>query len=84
MTLASVASPFSRERDLQKAIALTGRLRTDPRGSASLHPGGLQWLLRGSLDPDFPMRVWYEGNDLVAFVVWEHAALIRGASIRST
>lgn len=60
---------FSRERDLAPLLALLGRLRGGERGSHFLHPGGLQWLLRRLLNADFALHVWYEGDDLVAFVV---------------
>jgi GNAT superfamily N-acetyltransferase len=60
---------FSRERDLAAVLALVGRLRAGPPGSAFLHPGGLQWLLRRIVNPDFAVWVWYEGDRLAAFVV---------------
>ncbi|HLQ04278.1 MAG TPA: GNAT family N-acetyltransferase [Verrucomicrobiae bacterium] len=69
--MSTLAQPcvFQRERDLLPLLALLGRLRAGPRGSHFLHPGGLQWLLRRLVNPDFAVQVWYDGTDLVAFVV---------------
>src|SRR5207253_2527956 len=69
MTTLSEPARFSRERDLDALVALVGRLRAGPRGSHFLHPGGLQWLLRRLARPDFAVFVWYDGDDLGAFVV---------------
>src|SRR5437868_6868275 len=61
-------SRFSRERDYVRLVELVGRLRR-AGGSAFLHPGGLQWLLRRTALGHFAMWVWYDGDDPVAFVV---------------
>src|SRR5437764_1469442 len=69
MTTLPEPSRFSRERDLDALVALVGRLRSGGSGSHFLHPGGLQWLLRRTVNPDFAVFVWHEQNELVAFVV---------------
>jgi GNAT superfamily N-acetyltransferase len=60
---------FVRERDLDALLGLVARLRAGARGSHFLHPGGLQWLLRKVVDPDFAVHVWYDADELVAFIV---------------
>jgi GNAT superfamily N-acetyltransferase len=71
MSVTTLLEPrtLSPERDLVALLALVGRLRAGPRGSSFLHPGGLQWLLRRMVNPDFAVRVWYDGAALVAFTV---------------
>ena len=60
---------FSRDRDLAPVLDLLGRLRAGDRGSHFLHPGGLQWLLRRLVNPNFAVHVWHDGADVIAFVV---------------
>ena len=60
--------PFDRARDLVRIAELAGRLRA-MRGSAYLHPGGLQWWLRRLAIGALAAWVWYDGVDVVAFSV---------------
>jgi GNAT superfamily N-acetyltransferase len=61
--------PFDRERDLRDIVTLVARARAAGGPSDYLHPGGLQWLFRRLRDADFGVWVWYDGDDLLAFVV---------------
>ena len=60
--------PLSLERDAAALVGLAGRLRA-AGGSAYLHPGGLQWWLRKTVDRALAAYVSYEGPELVAFTV---------------
>lgn len=60
--------PFDRERDLARLLDLVASARS-ARGSDFLHPGGLQWLLRRLVNPDFEASLWSEDSAPVAYSV---------------
>lgn len=69
MRAADAPRVFSRERDLVPLVDLIGRLRAGPPGSSYLHPGGLQWLMRKTPDPEFAIHVWDDGDTMTGVVV---------------
>jgi GNAT superfamily N-acetyltransferase len=60
--------PFDRERDLARLLDLVAAARM-ARESDFLHPGGLQWLLRRLVNPDFEVSLWAEDAVPVAYSV---------------
>lgn len=59
---------FDREGDMASLLSLVGSARSsDPH--ASLHPGGLQWLLRRLGREGFAVHRWTDGDRLAGFSV---------------
>ena len=61
---------FDGQADMASLLSLVGRARsTDPH--ASLHPGGLQWLLRRLGRDDFAVHRWTDDDALAGFTVFD-------------
>ncbi len=60
--------PFDRDHDLARLLDLVAVARM-ARGSDFLHPGGLQWLLRRLVNPDFEVSLWAEDDVAIAYSV---------------
>jgi mycothiol synthase len=58
-------------------IVAAGRIA---RGSDFLHPGGLQWLLRRLVNPDFAVTLWRDGDALVGYTVVDGGYAIVGCA----
>lgn len=70
---------FDRDRDLLRLLDLVAAARL-ARRSDFLHPGGLEWLLRRLVNPDFTVSLWFDDEALVGYSVVDGGYVMIGCA----
>jgi GNAT superfamily N-acetyltransferase len=71
--MSDIPRPFDRTRDLARVGRLAGRLRA---AGGVWHPGGLQWWLRRTIEPQFEAHVVDDAGEITGFVLIEDIYVI--------